>query len=322
MKIPPTLRIFAVFLSFTALTSLVGAQTIYDAYTDFYLSPTAAGWGGATSPSVKGATWGYYAANVNGYGFPTEIGTYFTSQFSGSGSQNLYQYSSAAPIGLGTFVGNPLWTDTGGAGFPRYADSQSWGSSLGRYDNPWFEGAPGWSQGSSNFIWMQPGYLGNAAEAPDGPAEGIASVLVWKAPQAGFYTFSGQFVAGNQPGNGASVAVVDSLGQTRLARTVLEPDTTQAIDFTASYATGDVVQFQVGSDFKTGNAVGLQISVVAPTVVTTNVILTLQTSTNLANPWQAMPVTAGMITPAGELNVGSLTNTNTFYRLKIRTAVQ
>lgn len=303
-------------VSLAALTSLGGAQTTYNAYNDFYFSPTAPGWGGATTPSVTGATWGYYDANVNGLGFPNEIGTYFTPTSATNGSVNLYQFSSVAPIGAGIAVGAPLWSDTGGAGFPRYQDTFGWGSSLGRYDNPWFTGAPGFSQGLSNLIWMQSGYLGGEG------VEGIAPVLTWKAPQTGSFTFTGLFVAGDQSGNGASVAIVDSLGATKLGRTVLDPNTTQPIAFTASYAAGDVVQFQVGSDFKTGNAVGLQVNVVSAPVITTNVILTLQSSTNLTRPWQNLPVTSAMITPAGELNVGSLTNTNTFYRLQIRTAVQ
>jgi hypothetical protein len=100
----------------------------------------------------------------------------------------------------------------------------------------------------------------------------------------------------------------------------LSPNTTQSFSFTKSYAAGDVVQFQVGSDFKTGNAVGLQVNI-SP-AATTNVVLTLQTSTNLSGQWQNTPITSNMITPAGDLNVGSLTNTNTFYRLKIRTVVE
>lgn len=305
----------ATLFAVVALASLARAQGTYNAYNDFYLSPTAAGWGGATTPSVTGAAWGYYDANVNGFGFPDQIGSYFTPTASGSGSQNLYQFSDVAPIGAGTYVGASGWANTGGAGFPYYGDSFSWGSSLGRYDAPWFAGAPGSSQGLTNLIWFQSAWLSSAT------SEGIAPVLIWKAPQTGFYSFSGLFVAANQASNGASVAIVDSLGGAApLSRTVLTPNTTQSISFTKSYAAGDVVQFQVGSDFKTGNAVGLQINV-SP-VVTTNVILTLQTSTNLSGQWQNTPITSNMITPAGELNVGSLTNTNTFYRLKIRTEIQ
>jgi hypothetical protein len=296
-----------------ALVSFASAQGTYNAYNDFYLSPTATGWDGATTPSAAGAAWGYYNANVNGFGFPNQIGFYFTPTASGSGTQNLYQFSSVAPIGAGTYVGASGWAATGGTGFPFYSDTFEWGSSLGRYETPWFPGAPGLSQGLTNLIWFQPGWLSSATN------EGIAPVLTWKAPQTGVYTFSGLFVAANQSSNGASVAIVDSLNEVSLSRTSLSPNTTQSFSFTKSYAAGDVVQFQVGSDFKTGNAVGLQVNI---SPATTNVVLTLQTSTNLSGQWQNTPITSNMITPAGDLNVGSLTNTNTFYRLKIRTVVE
>lgn len=303
-------------VALTLFTSLARSQSTFNAYHDFYLSPTANGWTGATNPSTTGASWGYYAANVNGLTFPTQIGTYFTLEGSGSGSQSLYRYSSNSPLGnTGTLVGVSGWADTGGTGFPYYQDNQGWISSLGRYGTPWFAGAPGLAQGLTNLIWMQPSWLAGQG------AEGIAPVLTWTAPQTAVYVFSGLFVAGDQPDNGASVAVVDNRGGAApLSRTVLAPNTTVPIAFTNSYTAGDVVQFQVGSDFKTGNAVGLQIRVTS--AISTNVILSLQKSTNLSGPWQFMPVTAGMITPAGELNVGALTNTNAFYRLKIRTAVE
>ncbi len=229
----------------------------WNAFDDFYLSPTAAGWGGATSPSAAGAAWGYYDANVNGLGFPTQIGAYFTPTGAGSGSQNLYQFSDVAPIGAGTYVGASGWANTGGAGFPNYADTFGWGTSLGRYDAPWFPGAPGLSQSLTNLMWFQSGYLAT------GTSEGIAPVLTWKAPASGDYTFTGLFVSGDQPTNSAAVAIVDSLlGTAPLARTVLANNSTQSFSFTNSYSAGDVVQFQVGNNFSTGNAVGLQVTIV------------------------------------------------------------
>ena len=88
-------------------------------------------------------------------------------------------------------------------------------------------------------------------------------MLTWKAPATGEYSFSGLFVSGNQTGNGASAAIVDSLGGTApLSRTTMSPNTTQSFSFQKSYTAGDVVQFQVGSNFTTGNAVGLQVSVI------------------------------------------------------------
>jgi len=230
--------------------------TSWNAFNDFYLSPSAAGWGGATSPSAAGAAWGYYDANVNGFGFPTQIGSYFTPTGAGSGSQNLYQFSNVAPIGAGTYVGAPAWDNTGGAGFARYGDTFSWGSSLGSYPTPWFDGAPGLSQSLTNLMWFQSGWLSGTS------SEGIAPVLTWKAPASGDYTFTGLFVSGNQPSNSAAVAIVDSLSGAPLARTVLANNSTQSFSFTKSYSAGDVVQFQVGNNFSTGNAVGLQLAIV------------------------------------------------------------
>ena len=240
--------------AFVAIVAPASAQTTnWNAYSDFYLTPTADGWGGATNPSAAGAAWGYYAANVNGSGFPTQIGAYFTPQFSGSGSQSLYQYSSVAPLGSGALVGASGWSATGGAGFPNYADTYGWGSSLGRYDTPWFDGAPQ----ATNRIWMQAGWLSGTS------AEGIAPVLSWKAPTSAQYTFSGSWVIGNNgEGSDASFAIVDSLGTPLSPRTAPAMGSTNPFTFTKYYTAGSVVQFQVGTDYKTGAAVGLDANVV------------------------------------------------------------
>jgi hypothetical protein len=248
--------------------SLFPVGTQWNAYNDFYQAPGASG---TTAPasSALGAAWGYYAANVNGSGFPTGIGAYFTPTASGSGSKNLYQYSNAAPIGAGTSVGASGYAATGGAGFAYYGDTYGWGSSLGRYSTPWFGGAPGNSQGLSNLIWMQSGWLSG------GGLEGIAPVLTWTAPQTGVYAFAGQFVAGNQPANSAAIAIVDSLGSSNLlSRMVLGSNATQAFSFTASYNAGDTVQFQVGNNFSTGNAVGLQVTATAIPEPSSGMLLT------------------------------------------------
>lgn len=225
--------------------------TSWNPYDDFYLSPTATGWGGATSPSSAGSAWGYYMGNVNGFGFATQIGSYFTPDQSGSGSQSLYRYSSVSPLGSASLLGQSLWDPTGGAGFARYTDNQSWGSSLGRYDNAWFPGAPA----MNNAMWMQSGWLGG------GGSEGIAPILTWTAPSTGTYSLVGQFLAGNQGANGASVAIVDSLGASLLSRSTLASTQSSSFNFIKTYNAGDVVQFQVGSNFTTGNAVGLQATI-------------------------------------------------------------
>jgi hypothetical protein len=245
--------------------SLFPVGTQWNAYNDFYQTPP----GTVPASSALGAAWGYYAANVNGFGFPTGIGTYFTPTASGSGSQNLYQYSNVAPIGAGTYVGASGYAATGGAGFAYYGDTYGWNSSLGRYSTPWFGGAPGNSQGLSNLIWMQSGWLSG------GGLEGIAPVLTWTAPQTGVYAFAGQFVAGNQPANSAAIAIVDSLGSSNLlSRMVLSNNATQAFSFTASYNAGDTIQFQVGNNFSTGNTVGLQVTATAIPEPSSGMLLT------------------------------------------------
>ena len=222
----------------------------WNAYNDFYLAPTAAGWTGATTPGTMGAAWGYYDANVNGFGLPTQIGSFFTADGTGSGSQNLYKLSTNSPLGSASLVGASGWFDTGGAGFPVYTNSASypWGTSLGRYDTPWFEAAPP----ASNRIWLQASQIGNTN------AEGIAPVLSWTAPVSGYYTVDGSWVVGNTnaPSSGASLAIADSSGLT-YDRYSAATGSSNAFTYTTYYAAGSVIQFQVGSDFKVGAPVGL-----------------------------------------------------------------
>lgn len=245
------------------------AQTSWNAYNDFYLSPTAAGWGGATSPSATGAAWGQYMGNVNGVGgFPSNIGTYLSTS-------QLYRFSSVNPLGVsGTVRSQSFWDDTGGAGFARYVDNVDWNgtgvgtvphSSLGSYSTPWFVGAPGLGDGPggsdlTNLIWLQSAFL-SGTSSPSG--EGIASVLTWTAPATRTYDFYGLFVSGNSPSQSAAVAITDSLGGTApLSRTVLANDAVRSFSFSKAYTAGDVVQFQVGNNLSSGNVVGLQVSIV------------------------------------------------------------
>jgi hypothetical protein len=250
-----------------------GEENVWNAYQDFYLDPTATGWQGATAPSKSGAAWGYYAANVNGYGgYPRTIGAYFASgAFSADKpEQNLCAYSpSHQPLGPGNaVVGTTKWDDTKGTGFPRYADDKGWGSSLGRYDLPWFPAAPGYAvegpQPRENRIWMQAGYLQNTGEDGKPPAEGICPVLVWKAPMAGTFAITGSFLIGlnGEPKtNGASIAIVDSKGDALMKRTGVEQGKSYEFRYSKQYEEGDVVQFQVGTDYKTGTPVGLNVTI-------------------------------------------------------------
>lgn len=251
----PRNLIIVLCLAAVALASPGRAALLWNAYNDFYLSPTAAGWGGATSPSSTGQAWGYYMGNVNGFGLPTNIGSYLTSE--------IYRFSSVDPLGVGGPVySTSLWDATGGAGFARYYDNVNWGApsglhaSLGSYSTPWFGGAPGESQSLTNLIWMQSVWLGGGA------SEGISSMLIWKAPATGIYNFSGLFVSGDQAANSAAVAIV-SPGGANLSRTVLGNNSVQSFSFQSAYNAGDVVQFQVGNNYSIGNAVGLQLEISA-----------------------------------------------------------
>jgi hypothetical protein len=228
--------------------------TNWNAARDFYLSPTAGGWTGATTPSEAGSAWGYYMGNVNGGGsFPTTTGTYLTSG-------QIYKYTSHNPADSsdGTVYGNSLWGATGGAGFARYRDTLLWGTSLGFFDTPWFSGAPGNTTEARGGVWMQANSIGN----PN--AEGIAPVVTWTAPYSGIYDFKGSFqvgINGLDVDNGASIAIVASTGSNPMSKV----SATQGMDYPFAFRRtlnqGDVIQFQVGTDFKVGAAVGLNADV-------------------------------------------------------------
>jgi hypothetical protein len=118
---------------------------------------------------------------------------------------------------------------------------------------------------------MQPVWLGGAQ------GEGIANVLTWTAPAAGTYSFSGSFVIGGTEPNasGASIAIVDSLGNIPLPRTVGNQTTTNSFEVLREFSAGDVLQFQVGSGFAPAAAVGLNVDVNASPEPSTYALLAL-----------------------------------------------
>ena len=260
-----------VLLGWCSPSHALTAGTTWNAYNDFYLSPSTGGWSGATSPSsALGTAWGYYAANVNGFGFPTTIGSYFTPAGSASGTGNLYKYSSYSPLGGNVSVGTPGWDATGGAGFPAYRDIYGWGSSLGRYDNPWFSGAPA----ASNRIWMQSGWLGG------GVSEGIASVLTWTAAETGTYQINTSWQIGNNGTSGgpngrpeATIAILTA-ANALLARTVVDQGSSYSYSYLVSFNAGDTVQFQAGNNFQIGAAIGLSATVTAIPEPSSGMLLT------------------------------------------------
>ena len=275
--IVPALRVpvAAVAVALAMPVAARGAEQAWNAYEDFYLDPPINGWRGAARPSRSGTAWGYYVANVNGYGgYPRKIGVYFASgSFSAERPErNLYAYSqSYQPLGaVNGVLGATAWDATNGTGFPRYADTRKRGSSLGRYEAPWFAGAPGYAangpQPRENRIWLQAGYLGNTGENGRPPAEGVCPVLVWKAPTAGTFAIAGSFligVNGDPAENGASIAIVDSTGRELMGRQGVVQGNSYEFRFSEPYEAGDVIEFQVGTDFKIGAPVGLDVTITA-----------------------------------------------------------
>ena len=104
------------------------------------------------------------------------------------------------------------------------------------------------------------------AGLPGGPEgetrDGIAPVVTWTAPQSGIYDFKGSFQVGNNGvGSGASIAIVASTGAAPMDRRVATQGMDYPFAFRRTLNQGDVIQFQVGTDFKVGAAVGLNADV-------------------------------------------------------------
>ena len=228
----------------------------WNAHRDFYFDSTSTAnnspaWAGAKSPSAAGSAWGYYGANANGNGFSSQIGAYF-------GASSLYPMANHNPAGGGAPAGTEVDAyDAGnGANFARYARQfEGKTFSVGSFERPWFEAAPGYPTGG-NAVWLQAAWLGNPA------AEGLATVLTWTAPSAGTFSFNGSFQIGqNGENSAASTAIVASTDEVLLARSTPAMGSNQAFKFEKTLKKGDTVQFQVGTDCKVGAAVGLNVEV-------------------------------------------------------------
>lgn len=248
------------------------AQTHWNAFNDFYFDSTSyahngGSWSGATSPSAAGSAWGYYDANCNWWGgFPGSIGSYFGPGNNTAAGQVLLAMANHQPLGPGqgqvaggVGASQDAYDPTGGVGFARYADIYGWGSSLGAYGGAWFPAAPGWgtSHAGDTGLWMQAGWLGGDSSH----GEGICPVVTWTAPASGTFNFTGSFLIGNNgtsgpDGSKCDFAIVDSLGGLIVPRTVVDQGTFNSFSFQRTYSAGDVVQFQVGTDYQVGAAVG------------------------------------------------------------------
>ncbi len=247
-----------------------GQVTNWNAYNDFYFntnyfinnsSPSLPPW--PQTPSAAGQAWGYYDCNINQVnGYPAQIGTYFGPGGNASLNQVLYALADYQPLGpgegqLGNVAGcADAWDAIGGTGLTRYSDNQSWGTDVGVYSQAWYPGAPGYGTTHANDsgMWLVPAWLGNAG------GEGIGNVVTWTAPCDATYVFNCSFlIAANNPGN--SFAVVDSLGGVEVPRTVGTSGNFYAYSFTNTYHAGDVVEFQVGSDYQAPAQVGFNANV-------------------------------------------------------------
>ncbi|HSY44180.1 MAG TPA: hypothetical protein VK811_09720, partial [Candidatus Acidoferrum sp.] len=252
------------------LTEAGKAQTNWNAYNDFYFDSTnyanhspGSAIPFPTSPSDTGLAWGYYDANINGYGgYPTNIGAYFGPGIDTGAGQVLQAMAIYQPLGpgqgqIGGGVGTSAdaWDATGGSGWARYGDDNGWGTSIGEYGGAWYAGAPGYGTpyASNPGLYLQPGFLGVPF------SDGIANVVTWTAPSDGTYTFSGSFLIANSGGN--AYAIVDSAGGVEVARTVGAPGTYNTFSFQKTLKAREIVEFQAGTDGQGAAPVGFNCNI-------------------------------------------------------------
>jgi hypothetical protein len=115
---------------------------------------------------------------------------------------------------------------------------------------------------------------------------------------------------------GPSITLSDSTG--RIFDNVNLPDISVLQD---RFTSGSIrIGYEVVA-FSSAEQTG-RITSLAPVTLVTNSLLGLEKSSNAGGPWTTVDVSTDMITPEGQLNVGTLTNEKEFYRLKIRTIVK
>lgn len=266
----PMKKIVSLILFLACLTGFknVGFSqtTNWNAYNDFYFDSTNYVNNSPpstppvpTSPTAAGEAWGYYDCNINlTSGYPPGIGTYFGPGGDTGAGEVLYAMANHQPLGSGQGQlggGVPgsadAWDATGGSGWARYGDYNSWGTSVGEYGGAWYSGAPGYgtSHAGDTGLYLQPAWLGNSS------SEGIGNVVTWTAPSDATYVFTCSFlISSNDPGN--DYAVVDSTGGIEVPKTIGVSGTYNEYSFTNTFHAGDVVEFQVGSATNAPAAVG------------------------------------------------------------------
>ena len=263
-----------------AVSPITQAQvTSWSAFNDFYVNVPATGGNGNFTrtdwinlagqiPFDTGLTnataWSYAGGNFNGVGAPASVGTYLSAS-----SGILYPLTSggqyAGPGASYLLGGNDFWIgyndQYGIAGLPNAL------TQIGKYTKEWFSGSPSYANSpggvNNKYLWLQGTGLSPSTD-------GLGAILMWTAPTAGTYSFSGSYVNGNY-GQSTSFAIVDSRTNTLLSRRTLLPSSSvSTFTFTNTYAAGDVVQFQVGTPAAAqGSPLGLEVNIATTNIPTT-----------------------------------------------------
>ncbi len=241
----------------------------WNAFDDFYVNVPATGGSGNFTrtdwtnnagkiPFDTGLTttnaWSYAGGNFNGNGFPSSVGTYV----SGGGFYPLTSGGQFAGPGASYLLGGTdFWIgyndSYGSVGLPNAL------TQIGKYTKEWFTGAPSYTANpdgvNNKYLWLQGTGLSPSTD-------GLGAILMWNAPSAGTYSFSGSYVNGNY-GQSTSFAIVDSSNNVLLSkRTLAAASSVSTFAFTNTYAQGDTVQFQTGTPAAAqGSPLGLEVKI-------------------------------------------------------------
>jgi hypothetical protein len=341
------------------------AQT-WNAFNDFYLNISTNAYGDGTtlatintysgvsipsSPSSTGSAWGYYYANINGFGgYPNGIPSTDDNGGQASSFGPVFLSAPAANGGLTSLVGgagqiygsnsigyaNGYFAGYAGAfAFPEVGEFPV----IASYNREWFDGSAN-SQGGANvggtnssLLWLQ------GATFASTPGDGIASVLTWTAPTTGTYLFSGVYTTGNANFAPVDFAVVNSSGTVKLVEVQYAINQgPKSYSFTDYLTAGQQVQFQVGGGqtidpnvrFSTALGLSVEVTVVPAPVIT--ITSTSYSANAFSLTWSgtgSLPVTiqrrealaSGQWTAIGQqVTTGQFTDANTppgqaFYRV-------
>jgi len=149
---------------------------------------------------------------------------------------------------------------------------------------------------------MQAGWLGGN----NTQGEGICPVVTWTAPANSTYSFNGSFLIANNGTSGpdganCDYAIVDSRGGIEVPKVIVVQGSYNTFSFQKTFSAGDVVEFQVGSDYQVGAAVGFN-CVISDTPVPAELVSATRSITNAAL------VNVKFAAPLYPASVGSLAN--------------